>query len=70
MKIHEELDRVILRTRWIRWSLRNYRDGDYRLGKNGRAAGRMITLSGRLSRHRPTWTERQPEAVEEMEGHI
>jgi hypothetical protein len=51
--VHDELRRLVLRARWIRWSLRNYRDGDYKKG-----TGRHMVLSDRLSRIAPTWEER------------
>ena len=54
MTIHDELHRLILRTRWINWSLRNFQPGDYELG------GRFFVLSERLSRWKPTWEQRNP----------
>ena len=59
--IHEELHRLVLRKRWINWSLRNYRFGDYML--NG---GRHIVLSKRLTDAKPTWEQRNVPNGEEM----
>ena len=55
MTIHEELHRLVLRKRWIDWSRRNYRDGDYEL----HPPGRHIVLSARLNRIKPTWDHRR-----------
>ena len=57
MTIHEELHRLVLRKRWIDWSLRNYRAGDYRLYP----PGRMQVLSDRLTRIKPMWEQRHME---------
>lgn len=51
--VHEEVQRLVLRARWLRWSLRNYRSGDYRW-----PGGRHVRLSGRLTKARPMWCER------------
>ena len=53
--IHEELHRLVLRARWIRWSLRNYRLGDYRIGS------RHMVLSERLTKAKPTYQQRKRE---------
>ena len=65
MNIHEELHRLVLRQRWIRWSLRNYKPGDYR--RNG-PKGRMQILSERLTAAKPTFWNRpeNDENVDEM----
>lgn len=60
--IHEELGRLVLRARWIRWSLRNYSPGVYRLRD-----GKHIALSRRLTEFKPTWDERQQEELSEMD---
>lgn len=65
--IHEELDRLVLRKRWIRWSLRNYKYGDYRLGRNGKRVGRHVILSERLTRWKPTFEQRSQGEVQECE---
>jgi len=46
--IHEGINRLVLRRRWILWSLRNYRPGDY-FAKGGR----HIMLSERLHKWKP-----------------
>jgi len=56
--IHEEMHRLVLRSRWLRWSLRNYTPGCYREGY-----GRHWVLSERLARWRPTWAQRQAELI-------
>ncbi len=57
MDVHDELHRWVLRRRWVRWYLRHWRPG-------GRPMlDRMLRLSARLTRWRPTWTERQREGV-------
>ena len=67
MNIHDEIHRLILRVRWIRWSLRTYKYGDYALSP----PGRHQVLSERLATWMPTWAQRQPEAEEdEMSGHM
>lgn len=48
MTIHDKLHALVLRKRWIRWSRRNYRHGDYSL-----RGGRMQRLSARLTKWRP-----------------
>ena len=45
--IHEGLFRIILRQRWIRWSLRNWKPGCYGPG------GRHVIRSQRLHRWKP-----------------
>ena len=60
--IHEELHLLILRSRWIKWSLRNYEPGCYKMPD-----GKHIRLSARLSEFAPTWEERQEETVGEMD---
>jgi hypothetical protein len=56
LDIHEELDRVILRTRWIKWSMRTYQPGDYDVPD-----GRHLRLEKRLEDAKPTWEQRQAE---------
>jgi len=53
MNIHDELHRLVLRKRWIRWSLKHYRLGDYNFPN-----GRHIILSRRLADFKPTWKQR------------
>lgn len=45
--IHERLNRIVLRKRWILWSLRNLKHGDYRPN------GRHMKLSARLQAAKP-----------------
>lgn len=52
--LHEDLHRLILRKRWMRWSKHNYRQGDYRYPD-----GRHMMLSARLTRSKPTFDERK-----------
>ena len=61
MTINEELHRLILRKRWLRWSLRNWKPGYYRYSSNPNSdeLGRHLILSARLTRWKPTWAERQ-----------
>jgi hypothetical protein len=63
MNINAEFHRLVLRARWIRWSLRNHQPGDYKV-----PTGRHIRLSARLTAWRPTWQQRQPEPVAAAEG--
>jgi hypothetical protein len=63
--VHDELNRLILRQRWIKWSLKNHRPGDYNLKR-----GRHIMLSRRLTAWRPTWCQRnnvEREVLEDLE---
>ena len=50
--IHEEIHRMILRKRWINWSVNNYSFGDYAKG------GRHVKLSQRLTAWKPNWMQR------------
>lgn len=60
MNLHEELHRVILRIRWLRWinrvvnTRRRYRCSSKRVQR----------LSERLSNWRPIWNERQDDEPE------
>lgn len=46
----EEMQRLVLVSRWIRWALRNYRAGEF-----ANLSSRMRQLSARL---KPTWEQR------------
>ena len=58
MNIHEEFARLILRQRWLKWAMRN---------KDRLDTQKMLVLSDRLKRWRPTWEWRQPEFILEVE---
>lgn len=59
MNIHDELDRLILRRRWIAWCDREWKrcDPDKRLGNKMKR--RMIRLSERLAQWKPVWEQRE-----------
>ena len=59
MNIHDEMHRLVLRSRWIRWSLKRFKEGDRRYRWR-------LRLSGRLSRWRPTWEQRHQNDVREV----
>jgi hypothetical protein len=67
LPIHEELHRLILRKRWIRWSQRNYKFGDYMLYAGGKIGGRHVMLSMRLTMAKPTYEQRKSEEKVECE---
>ncbi len=55
--IHDELNRLILRRRWILWCDRQWAGCDRRDSK--RVQRRLIKLAGRLACWRPTWEQRE-----------
>ena len=57
--IHDELHRVVLRTRWVRWVDRQLRDRPWQAGQVDVRAAHFVKLSDRLTKWRPTWEERQ-----------
>ncbi len=57
--IHEEVHRLILRSRWLRWYLRYPNDGPPK-----KTEKKLMRLSQRLSRWKPCWEER-PEREDE-----
>lgn len=56
--IHEELHRVILRKRWMLWSLRGP-DGRLRRNRLRRDVPSLLKLSRRLDEWKPTWHSRK-----------
>jgi len=54
--VHEELNRLILRRRWIAWCDREWKRCDPR--KSRRTQRRLLKLAGRLSTWKPTWEQR------------
>lgn len=53
MNIHEELHRLVLRHRWMRWALRYGKQNGFRPHLTY-----FLRLSRRLTRHKPIWSER------------